>query len=726
MSDKSSKPEYKFMQNRELSWLRFNQRVLQEATSTEVPLYEKLKFIAIFISNLDEFFMVRVGSLFDLSIADKKAIDNKTGMTPSEQLAKIYESVRPLYKMKDETYKSVSKKLKAHGIYHLTPKDLTADEVKFVKDYFINYIQPILSPQIVDEHHPFPFIASKQMCIVGKIQRKKSECIGVVTVPQSLSPVLFMPGGKIRYIHMEDIICMYLENIFEGYSISAKNIFCATRNADINPNDEAYEINEDFRSKMKKLLKKRRRLAAVRLEAASELEEYTKNLLCNKLSITDKQIFVTKSPISLGYVFGLRTKFSDEQNAQLCYSEFQPQHTHDEIMVGADCDDVILSYPYESMDPFVNLIKRSATDPDVLSIKITIYRLAKNAKLIEHLCAAAENGKEVLALFELRARFDEQNNIDWSERLEQAGCKIVYGLDDYKVHSKVCLITKNIDGETHYTTQIGTGNYNEKTAKQYTDFSFITQNHEIGEDAAAFFSNISISNLDGEYKHLLVAPNSMKSRIIEYINQEIQKGADGKIFMKVNSVTDKKIILKLQEASAAGVEVKMLVRGICCLLPGIPGLTENITVYSIVGRYLEHSRIYSFGKGNEQKLFIASADIMTRNMDKRVEVGCPIYSPRIKDIINHYIDVCLSDTVKARILKSDGTYKMKADTLSQVNAQEVLMEEAKSAMSALNLTACTKSSETNNLSEEPLKSKHGFLKRKYNALITKLYNNLEK
>lgn len=726
MSDKSSKPEYKFMQNRELSWLRFNQRVLQEATSTEVPLYEKLKFIAIFISNLDEFFMVRVGSLFDLSIADKKAIDNKTGMTPSEQLAKIYESVRPLYKMKDETYKSVSKKLKAHGIYHLTPKDLTADEVKFVKDYFINYIQPILSPQIVDEHHPFPFIASKQMCIVGKIQRKKSECIGVVTVPQSLSPVLFMPSGKIRYIHMEDIICMYLENIFEGYSISAKNIFCATRNADINPNDEAYEINEDFRSKMKKLLKKRRRLAAVRLEAASELEEYTKNLLCNKLSITDKQIFVTKSPISLGYVFGLRTKFSDEQNAQLCYSEFQPQHTHDEIMVGSDCDDVILSYPYESMDPFVNLIKRSATDPDVLSIKITIYRLAKNAKLIEHLCAAAENGKEVLALFELRARFDEQNNIDWSERLEQAGCKIVYGLDDYKVHSKVCLITKNIDGETHYTTQIGTGNYNEKTAKQYTDFSFITQNHEIGEDAAAFFSNISISNLDGEYKHLLVAPNSMKSRIIEYINQEIQKGADGKIFMKVNSVTDKKIILKLQEASAAGVEVKMLVRGICCLLPGIPGLTENITVYSIVGRYLEHSRIYSFGKGNEQKLFIASADIMTRNMDKRVEVGCPIYSPRIKDIINHYIDVCLSDTVKARILKSDGTYKMKADTLSQVNAQEVLMEEAKSAMSALNLTACTKSSKTNNLSEEPLKSKHGFLKRKYNALITKLYNNLEK
>ena len=726
MSEKSSKPQYKFMQNRELSWLRFDQRVLQEATSPEVPLYEKLKFIAIFVSNLDEFFMVRVGSLFDLSIADKKAIDNKTGMTPSEQLAKIYEAVRPLYKMKDETYKNVSKKLKSYNISHLAPKDLTAEEVKFVKDYFLNYIHPILSPQIVDEHHPFPFIASKQLCVVGKIQRKKSECIGVVTVPSSLPPVLFMPGRKIRYIHMEDIIYMYLEEIFEGYAISDKNIFCATRNADINPNDEAYEINEDFRSKMKKLLKKRRRLAAVRLEAAHELEEYTKNLLCNKLSITDKQIFVTKSPISLGYVFGLQSKFNEEQTAQLCYPEFEPQHTHSEIMTGTNCDDVILSYPYESMDPFVDLIKRSASDPDVISIKITIYRLAKNAKLIEHLCTAAENGKEVLALFELRARFDEQNNIDWSERLEQAGCRIVYGLDDYKVHSKVCLITKNINGKTHYTTQIGTGNYNEKTAKQYTDFSFITQDHEIGEDAAAFFSNISISNLDGEYKHLWVAPNAMKSRIIEYIDGEIEKGKNGRIFMKVNSVTDKKIILKLQQASAAGVEVTMLVRGICCLLPGIPGLTENIKVYSIVGRFLEHSRIYSFGKGADQKLFIASADIMTRNMDKRVEVGCPIYSPRIKDIINHYVDICLSDTVKARILKSDGTYEMKPNTLSRVNAQEVLMQEAEAAAKVHDLTLSRALTETNTSPDNTAKNKPGFLRRKYIELITRLYNKLQK
>lgn len=709
-----NKRDYKYMQNRELSWLRFNERVLDEAVCPEVPLYERLKFIAIFVSNLDEFFMVRVGSLFDLAIADKKAIDSKTGMTPREQLSKIYDAVSPLYKLKDNIYKEVNKSLKRYNIYHLTQKDLTADEVKFVRDYFVSYIQPILSPQLLDEHHPFPFIASKQMCAVCKIKHKKAEYIGIVTVPPSLPPVLYMPGSEIRYIHIEDIICMYLESVFEGYEISDKNVFCATRNADINPDDEAYEVNEDFRSKMKKMLKKRKRLAVVRIEAAAELEEYTKRLLLDKLGLSENQIFITKSPISMGYVFGIEARMSDEQRKELCYPEFEPQHTHGEIMAGTASEDVILSYPYESMDPFVDMIKRAAEDPDVLSIKITIYRLAKNAKLIQHLCTAAENGKEVLTLLELRARFDEQNNIDWSEKLEQAGCRIIYGLDNYKVHSKVCLITREINGEMHYTTQIGTGNYNEKTAKQYTDFSFITQDREIGEDAVNFFNNISISNLHGEYKHLWVAPNAMKNRIIEYINREIKKGKDGRIFMKVNSVTDKKIIVKLHEASEAGVKVTMLVRGICCLLPGIPGMTENITVYSIVGRYLEHSRIYSFGDGDEQALYIASADIMTRNMDKRVEVGCPIYSPKIKKIINHYIDVCLSDTVKIRVLGSDGKYVKKSDAKTTVNAQEVLMREAEQAAKNAAKEA-----------EKPAAHKHGFWRRKYKQLITKLYNNLK-
>ena len=379
-----------------------------------------------------------------------------------------------------------------------------------------------------------------------------------------------------------------------------------------------------------------------------------------------------------------------------------------------------MSYPYESMEPFLNMLKRAAADPDVVSIKITIYRLAKNAKIIEHLCAAAENGKEVLVLIELRARFDEQNNIDWSERLEQAGCTIIYGLENYKVHSKVCLITMNSGGETKYITQIGTGNYNEKTAKQYTDFSLITRNREIGEDAADFFSNISISNLDGEYKHLWVAPNAMKNKIIGYIDEEIKKGRDGEIFMKVNSVTDKDIIKKLRDASVAGVNITMLVRGICCLLPQIPGVTENIRVYSIVGRFLEHSRIYSFGRGSEEKLFIASADIMTRNMDKRVEVGCPIYSEAVKEKIHHYIKICLSDTLQARVLGSDGTYSVKADTLSSVNAQEVLMSEAKHEAKAL-LAAPKPEPEPD---PQPAK-KAGFFRSRYNALIERLYNNIQ-
>ncbi len=725
MAENAAKSKYKYMQNRELSWLRFNERVLQEAVGKDTPLYEKLKFISIFVSNLDEFFMVRVGSLFDLSIADKKAIDNKTGMTPSEQLTKIYEAVAPLYKKKDEIYDTVSRKLKKHDITHLKPDDLTADEVKFVRDYYNNYVEPILSPQLLDEHHPFPFIASKQLCVIGKIQRKKNQCVGFAAVPPTLPPVLFMPGKKIRYIHIEDIIYMYFDSLFGKYTITKKNIICATRNADINPNDEAYEINEDFRSKMKKVLKKRRRLAVVRLETASPLEDdYTKKLLRDKLSIGDSQIFVTRSPISLGYVFDIESRLTSEQRLGLCYRPFEPQVTRGDIMTNENDGDVLLSYPYESMEPFLNMLKRAARDPEVVSIKITIYRLAKNAKIIEHLCAAAENGKEVLVLIELRARFDEQNNIDWSERLEQAGCTIIYGLENYKVHSKVCLITKNVDGETRYITQIGTGNYNEKTAKQYTDFSLITQNREIGEDAADFFSNISISNLDGEYKHLWVAPNAMKDKIIGYIDEEIKKGRDGEIFMKVNSVTDKDVIKKLRDASVAGVNITMLVRGICCLLPQIPGVTENIRVYSIVGRFLEHSRIYSFGRGDEEKLFIASADIMTRNMDNRVEVGCPIYSDEVREKIHHYIKICLSDTLQARVLGSDGTYSVKADTLSSVNAQEVLMNEAKQEAKALLAAPKPQPKPEPEPAPEPAK-KTGFFRSRYNAFIERLYNNIQ-
>lgn len=711
---------YKFMQNRELSWLRFNERVLNEAKSEDVPLYERLKFVSIFLSNLDEFFMVRVGSIFDLSIANKKVLDNKTGLTPKEQLDKIYSATTPLYVTKDKIYKDIMEELKKNNLIHLKPKDLTADEFKYVKDYFNNYVQPILSPQLVDEHHQFPFISSKQLCVIGKIEKKKNELLAIVQVPNTLPPLLFMPGKKIRYMNIEDIIFMYFENIFKGYNITNKNIFCATRNADINPNDEAYEINEDFRSKMKKVLKKRKRLAVIRIEAAYNFESYTKKLLCTKLGIEDYQIFITKTPIHMKYVLDLQSKLSLDQKNKLCYKDFTPQVIHKDIMSSPSSKDILISYPYESMSPFIDLIKRSAYDKDVVSIKITIYRLAKNAKLIEHLCTAAENGKEVLVLIELRARFDEQNNIDWSERLEQAGCIIIYGLEDYKVHSKICLITKKINNQMSYITQIGTGNYNEKTAKQYTDLSLITQNKEIGEDAVNFFSNISISNLGGDYKHLWVAPNSMKSKIIYYIDKELKKGNDGEIFIKVNSVTDKKIICKLQEASQAGVKITMLVRGICCLLPNVSGLTENITIYSIVGRFLEHTRIYRFGKGDQQELFISSADIMTRNMECRVEVGCPIYSEEIKEIINHNIDISLSDTTKIRVLTNDGTYIMKDNVKSTVVSQDVFLKEALSKRNKMELLE----SATSVINQNNTK-KLGFFRTKYNNLITKLYNKIE-
>lgn len=698
-----------FMQNRELSWLRFDERVLAEAQCDEVPLYEKLKFIAIFTSNLDEFFMVRVGSLFDLSMENEKTIDNKTGMTPIDQLVKIYAAVEPLYKKKDHLYDEVSKRLKNNGVSHLKIDDLKPDDLKYVKNYFENYIQPILSPQVVDDHHPFPFISNKQLCIAARLATKKKSLLGIITVPDKLPAILYLPGADIRYVHTEDIILHFANVLFELYEVKEKLIFSPTRNADINPEDEAFDINEDFRSKMKKLLKKRKRLAVVRLETSQAPTDFLREKLCEKLEITPNRLFISRSPIKMGHVYELEGKFSESQKNRLCYEPFDPQLTVSGVMEGRNMKDVLLSYPFESMEPFLKMLKRASQDPDVLSIKITIYRLAKNAKLIEYLCAAAENGKDVLVLIELRARFDEQNNIDWSERLEEAGCRILYGMENFKVHSKVCLITKREKGAVKYITQIGTGNYNEKTAKQYTDLSLITYDQNIGKDAAEFFKNMAVSNLNGEYEHLWVAPNSMKNQIIRYIEEETKKGSDGKIVIKVNSVTDYDIMCKLQEASAAGVSISMIVRGICCLLPGIPKLTENIKIYSIVGRYLEHSRIYSFGSGADQKMFIASADIMTRNMQKRVEVGCPIYSAAIKDRINHILDVCLKDTVKARVLQSDGTYAMKPKNLVKLNSQEVFMKEAVEE----------------HIDENTEKKSDGFFRRKYKEFVTKLYKDIQ-
>lgn len=672
-----------YTQNRELSWLRFNQRVLEEARDETVPLMERMKFVAIFTSNLDEFFMIRVGSLYDMAAVDNKKLDTKSGMTPKQQLEAIYQAVAPLYKERDKTYAEIKKQLKPYGVCGLDFKELEQQEKKYVKKYFKEQILPVLSPQIVDPNHPFPHLLNKEIYVVANLKQGSNTMTGIVPVPQYIPEVLYLPGHDIRYIRMEKVIMEYLELVFDKYEVSDKNYICVTRNADISPDDEAYADNEDFRFIMKETLHKRRRMAVVRLETASPLGKEMEKYLCDRFKITPECIFRTKMPMKLGFIFAIADKIPDSMKRALIDEPFSPQPSASladgSIMEQVKKKDVLLSFPYESMDPFLQLIREAASDPDVMTIKITIYRLAKKARLVEYLCAAAENGKEVTALIELRARFDEQNNIDWSERMEEAGCRVLYGFEDYKVHSKLCLITYRNKNEIRYITQVGTGNYNEKTAKMYTDYSLITSDQEIGEDAAIFFKNMSIGNLDGAYDHLIVSPTSLKQKVLSLMDEEIRKGEHGRIVMKMNSLTDMDFIRKVSAASQAGVKIDLIVRGICCILPGIQGRTENLRVTSIVGRYLEHPRVFVFGTGDDAKVYIGSADMMTRNTEKRVEVACPIFDPKIRKKLMHDLNIMLADNVKARKMLSDGTYRKKVQGERTVNAQETFMKEALNA-----------------------------------------------
>ncbi len=666
-----------YTQNRELSWLKFNERVLSEAVGEDVPFFERLKFLSIFTSNLDEFFMVRVGSRFDLSVSNEQNRDNKTGMTPTQQLDAIYPAVRDLYKKRDHIYKEVLSSLRSFGIRPLRLCELSQGDAKFVRQYFLTRILPILSPHIVDASHPFPFAANKQPHIAVAFDGRDAGSFGIVALPPALPSVVYLPGEGLRYVHTSDIVYEYAADIFDRLKIKSKCIFCVTRNADISPDDEEFfDQNEDFRSVMKKLVKKRRLLAVVRIEVRGKLSSELKEMLLKRLEATPRMIYRTEVPLDLSFVFPMQSRLSEELRSRICYAPFSPQLPAKGAYFKRGGGDMLLSYPYHSMTPFLELIRSSALDPDVLSIKITIYRLARNAKLVEYLCAAAESGKDVLVIIELRARFDEQNNIDWSEQLESSGVRILYGFETYKIHSKLCLITRRDKGGLKRLVQIGTGNYNETTVKQYTDLCLITEDPEICADADEFFKNMSVSCLEGSYKALLISPSYMRSRIEDFIDGEIAKGSDGLIVMKVNSVTDLHLIKKLSEASCAGVKIYLLVRGICCLLPGIEGFTENIFIMSIVGRFLEHSRIYSFGKGDSQQLYISSADLMTRNMSRRVELACPIKDPRVKRQINHLLELNFKDTTKARVLKSDGTYERKRNSSDGISSQELLMKEA--------------------------------------------------
>lgn len=675
-------PDTRFTQNRELSWLRFNERVLMEATDETVPLLERLKFIAIFTSNLDEFFMIRVGSLFDLSHFKTHTIDQKSGWTPGEQLTHIYEAVRVLYARRQQIYQEVEQQLRVHGICQLHYDELAETEVKFVRQYFKSSIAPILSPQIVDTHHPFPHLQNKALHIGAWLKYKNNPMFAVIPVPAALPEVIFLPGGETRYIRTEEVILEHVSQIFKDDTILEKTVFCVTRNADINPDDEAFDFDsDDFRGKMKKLLRQRQRLAPVRLELSRPISETFLKYLKEHLPVTQEQVYVTNAPLKMGYAFALPAKISENKRRALTDAPFTPGVPHGvrlnaPITPQVQAHDILLSYPFEGMDTFLHLIRESAYDPDVISIKITIYRLARKAKLVEYLCAAAEAGKDVTAFIELRARFDEQNNIDWSERLEDAGCTVIYGVENYKVHSKVCLITRRSQGSVQYITQVGTGNYNEKTALQYTDLSLITANPAIGQDANHFFQNLAIGNVSGQYEHLMVAPSSLKTGIIREIDREIAKRGEGRIFIKMNAITDIDLIEKLKQASCAGVRVRMIVRGICCILPDIPEKTENIEVISIVGRFLEHSRVYCFGQGNDERMYIASADFMTRNTEKRVEVACPIYDQNVREKIHYLMDTCWADNIKARALQRDGSYRTRPIRETPIDSQQMLMAKA--------------------------------------------------
>ncbi|MBU5459428.1 polyphosphate kinase 1 [Anaerostipes sp. MSJ-23] len=679
--------DYSYTQDRELSWLKFNERVLAEAGKSTVPIFERLKFLEIFTNNLDEFFMVRVGSIHEMSLIHDNHHDIRSNLTPDEQLIQISEHVRPMYRMKDRIFENVSTQLKKIGIEQCTFADLTKDEKKYLKNYFEVMILPVLSPIVIGKQHPFPHIQNKILHVGLLLKKKEKEAFGLIAVPKDLDRMIFMKDNhSLRFILLEDVIAEFCDILFENYTIEAKTILCVTRSADINPDDEIYENTSDYREHMRQIIRMRSRLKPIRLEFYKKGNAWIEKYLMEKLDISKNDVFKSSTPLDLKYVYSLVDKVPDSQRKKGCDRPFRPALNRD-LIPGQSITkqilqrDKLLFFPFESIDPFVQLLRESAHDKETISIKITIYRLAKQAKIVKYLCEAAENGKEVVVLMELRARFDEENNINYSEILEQAGCKVMYGIEDYKVHSKVCLITKKNNKGIYYITQIGTGNYNESTSKIYTDLSLMTASKEIGQDATRFFNNVAVFNLEGTYQHLLVSPSTLKEGILKHIYRERMKAESFQpcgIFMKMNSLTDRQIIDALSEASCAGVPIFLLVRGICCIRPGISGKTENIQVESIVGRFLEHSRIYAFGVDEEMEIFISSADMMTRNTKRRVEVACPVYDPVLKQRLKKIMKVLRADNIQSMKLLSDGTYVSKwKEGETPINSQIYFLNAAR-------------------------------------------------
>ncbi|MGN0639360.1 MAG: polyphosphate kinase 1 [Oscillospiraceae bacterium] len=672
-----------FYDNRELSWLKFNARVLEEAFDETTPLFERLRFVSIFCSNLDEFFMIRVGSWYDKLLYDPKDRENKTNMNAKEQLAAIAKSVRGLIPIKDEAYSLIMEGISKYGVEHIAEDKLSPQEDAYLKAYFAREIRPLLFTGIVDKKHPVPFLKNGEVYIGCKL-RKKTETggkftFGILPVPENLPKVVFLPKSR-KFLLIEEIIRRYAKSVFSNFDIHSRCIFRVTRNADIPIDEGLFDHDMDFRDIMAKLVKKRKKLQPVRIEFQGNPDGETVAILSKVLDVSENFVFKQNTPLSLGFVSTLEKVL--EKQKELFFEPLSPQQSpailrNVSLIEQIKHKDILLNYPYENINQFIRLLDEAAENPDISSIKITLYRVARDSKIINALNKAAENGKDVLALVELRARFDEENNIGWSKQLEDAGVQVIYGLEELKVHSKLLLITLRDGNDVTYITQVGTGNYNERTSKLYTDLTLLTADKAIGADASVVFNALCEEATVESTNRLLVAPKGLKSKLVEFIDNEITYGKDGYIGIKINSLTDRDLIEKLAEASRAGVKVELVIRGICCLIPGVPGQTENIRVVSIVGRFLEHSRIYIFGKDNRRRVYISSADFMTRNTERRVEVAAPILAPALADRVCKIFDICMSDNVKARELKSDGLYeRVSHEGKEPLNSQLYFYEQA--------------------------------------------------
>ena len=669
--------------NRELSWLKFNERVLEEAESQTVPLCERLSFASIYQTNLDEFFMVRVGSLVDQLLVSKDIRDNKTKMTPKEQISAILSQVAKLNRRKDSVYSDLMEQIEEYGIKLVNFRKIDKKGTEYLERYFDSEIAPLISPTVVGKRQPFPFLRNREIYAVVVLQRKNGkEKLGLIPCTSNVFPRLIeVPGQDGTYMLSEELLLHFIPEAFPGYFVKAKSLIRVTRNADIDA-DALYDEDLDYREFMVEVIKKRKRLAPVRLELSRELDGDIVDTLCDYLGVNKKYVFRGECPLDLSFVFQIQDMLRNIP--ELFYEKRVPQKSAQfqsemPILQQIEEKDKLLSYPFESIRPFLNMLREAANDDSVVSIKMTLYRVARQSKVVEALIEAAENGKEVLVLVELKARFDEENNIEWSRRLENAGCHVIYGLDGYKVHSKLCLITRKKEGQVEYITQIGTGNYNEKTARLYTDLSVMTCNPQIGQEAAAVFQALAMGEVVEETETLLVAPKCLQNQVLDMIDEEIAHARNGEpayVGVKINSLTDKRIMDRLIDASQAGVKIEMVVRGICCLVPGVEGMTENIRIISIVGRFLEHSRIYIFGTGEREKIYIASADFMTRNTIRRVEVAAPILDGDLKKRLKEMFHAMLNDNQQARELLNTGEYVRIRNDKTPLSSQELFYEQA--------------------------------------------------